>query len=275
MSPTLIDEPLCKTGINQRCTFFFLGKRVACLSAFAPRKPCQYYLFWTSFFVELSHQGQILKLISKSTQPNPGHQHLTLSHLQFRQIKTCVPNLEISTSLQNWRQKTCTKPFIIFVESKSRTKSPAHQGTRWNWLPKRLPNPGNQHLALSNLCSWNLEGKPGKITSVPANLDRWISLRKLALKVRRNCVLGKIVMTCLSTLSPLKTFQSGQLIWGMQKKSMAKIQEVHGFIRFTDKNMYVLNIHNMPKIFWGAWPLIIFERPKCSKVLVSLVQVEC
>ena len=25
MSPTLIDEPLCKTGINQRCTFFFLG----------------------------------------------------------------------------------------------------------------------------------------------------------------------------------------------------------------------------------------------------------
>ena len=34
--------------------------------------------------------------------------------------------------------------------------------------------------------------------------------------------------------------------------------------------MYVLNIHNMPKIFWGAWPLIIFERPKCSKVLVPL-----
>ena len=58
---------------------FFLGKRVACLSAFAPRKPCQYYLFWTSFFVELSHQGQLLKLISKSTQPNPGYQHLTLS----------------------------------------------------------------------------------------------------------------------------------------------------------------------------------------------------
>ena len=24
MSPTLIDEPLCKTGINQRCTFYFL-----------------------------------------------------------------------------------------------------------------------------------------------------------------------------------------------------------------------------------------------------------
>ena len=34
--------------------------------------------------------------------------------------------------------------------------------------------------------------------------------------------------------------------------------------------MYVLNIHNMPKIFWGAWPLIILERPKCSKVLVPL-----
>ena len=34
--------------------------------------------------------------------------------------------------------------------------------------------------------------------------------------------------------------------------------------------MYVLNIHNMHKIFWGAWPLIIFERPKCSKVLVPL-----
>ena len=34
--------------------------------------------------------------------------------------------------------------------------------------------------------------------------------------------------------------------------------------------MYVLNIHNIPKIFWGAWPLIIFERPKCSKVWVPL-----
>ena len=68
MSPTLIDEPLCKTGINQRCTCFFLGKRVTCLSAFAPwkRKPCQYYLSsWNPFFVELSHQGQILKLIEK------------------------------------------------------------------------------------------------------------------------------------------------------------------------------------------------------------------
>ena len=32
--------------------------------------------------------------------------------------------------------------------------------------------------------------------------------------------------------------------------------------------MYVLNIHNIPKIFWGAWPLIMFERPKCSKVWV-------
>ena len=34
--------------------------------------------------------------------------------------------------------------------------------------------------------------------------------------------------------------------------------------------MYVLNIHNMPKIFWGAWPLTILERPNCSKVLVPL-----
>ena len=34
--------------------------------------------------------------------------------------------------------------------------------------------------------------------------------------------------------------------------------------------MYALNIHNMPKIFWGAWPLITLERPKCSKVLVPL-----
>ena len=34
--------------------------------------------------------------------------------------------------------------------------------------------------------------------------------------------------------------------------------------------MYVQNIHNMPKIFWGAWPLTILERPNCSKVLVPL-----
>ena len=33
---------------------------------------------------------------------------------------------------------------------------------------------------------------------------------------------------------------------------------------------YVLNIHNMPKIFWGAWPLTTLERPKCSKVWVPL-----
>ena len=30
----------------------------------------------------------------------------------------------------------------------------------WNWFQKKLPNPGNQHLTLSNLCSWSLEGKP-------------------------------------------------------------------------------------------------------------------
>ena len=33
---------------------------------------------------------------------------------------------------------------------------------------------------------------------------------------------------------------------------------------------YVLNIHNIPKIFWGAWPLTTLERPKCSKVWVPL-----
>ena len=27
--------------------------------------------------------------------------------------KTCVPNLEISTSLQNWRQKTCTNVYLL------------------------------------------------------------------------------------------------------------------------------------------------------------------
>ena len=68
MSPTLIDEPLCKTGINHRCTFF-LGKRVTCLSAFAPRKrkPCQYYLLLEIHFLLNFHdQGQILKLIQKT-----------------------------------------------------------------------------------------------------------------------------------------------------------------------------------------------------------------
>ena len=31
--------------------------------------------------------------------------------------------------------------------------------------------------------------------------------------------------------------------------------------------MYVFQIHNMAKIFWGAWPLVILEVPKCSKLM--------
>ena len=87
---------------------FFLGKRVTCLSAFAPRKrkPCQYYLHF------------LLKTMSKT------------NHIQNK-----VSSLK-SICL------TCASRTNTEIDSK-----------------KRLPNPGNQHLTLSNLCSWSLEGK--------------------------------------------------------------------------------------------------------------------
>ena len=31
--------------------------------------------------------------------------------------------------------------------------------------------------------------------------------------------------------------------------------------------MYVFQIHNMAKIFWGAWPLVILEVPQCLKLM--------
>lgn len=66
MIPTLIDEPLRKTGIKQRCTkIIFLGELWHVSLALAPRKPVNIIL--KSSFVELSHQGQILKLIQNTS----------------------------------------------------------------------------------------------------------------------------------------------------------------------------------------------------------------
>ena len=181
-------------------------------------------------------------------------------HLQFQQIKPVCPTLryqplckigvkKLALSLFTWDSSEMFT-FIIFVKSKSRTKSPAHQGHTEIDSKKgyQILETNTSPCPIFALETWR---GSLKITSVPANLDRWISLRKMALKVRRKCVLGKIVMTCLSTLSPLKTFQSGQLIWGMQKKSMAKIQEVHGFIRFTDKTCMSQIFTTCPKYFEG------------------------
>ena len=84
MSPTLIDEPLCKTGISHRCTFFswetcdmFISFRttetetMSILSPLPLEKPCQKQIIsrtkfphWNPF-VWPAHQGQTLKLISK------------------------------------------------------------------------------------------------------------------------------------------------------------------------------------------------------------------
>ena len=66
MTPTLIDEPFRKTGIKQRCTkIIFLGELWHVSLALAPRKPVNIIL--KSSFVELSHQGQILKLIQNTS----------------------------------------------------------------------------------------------------------------------------------------------------------------------------------------------------------------
>ena len=76
------------------------------------------------------------------------------------------------------------------------------------------------------------------------------------------------VVTCLATLSLLKTFQSwGHLFWGMQgkKELRAKIQEAHGFVRFTDQT-YTHERSTKCSIYfegpWGARPLVIVEGSK-------------
>lgn len=243
MSPTLIDEPLCKTGINHRCTFFswetcgmFISFRATeTLSILSLLNVILCWTFTSRTNIEIDLKKHATKSWIPASHP---------VHLQFQQIKPVCPTLryqplckigvkKLALSLFTWDSSEMFT-FIIFVKSKSRTKSPAHQGHTEIDSKKgyQILETNTSPCPIFALETWR---GSLKITSVPANLDRWISLRKLALKVRRNCVLGKIVMTCLSTLSPLKTFQSGQLIWGMQKKSMAKIQEVHGFIRFTDK----------------------------------------
>ena len=188
-----------------------------------------------------------------------------------RRNKIYVPNLDRWTPLQNWHQpqvhifswETCDM-FISFRTTETETMSilsplplekpcqkqiisrtkfphwnpfvwPAHQGQTLKLIPKKGYQILETNISPCPIFALEAWRENLKITSVSANLDRWISLKKLALKVCKNCFLGKLVVACLSTLSPLRTFQSGQLIWGMQKKSMAKIQEVHGFIRFTDK----------------------------------------
>ena len=84
------------------------------------------------------------------------------------------------------------------------------------------------------------------------------------------------VVTCLATLSLLRTCQScGHHFWGMQgkKKLRAKIQEAHGFVRFTDQTYTHERSTKCSKYFegpWGARPLVIVEGPKCSKIMITL-----
>jgi hypothetical protein len=65
---------------------FFLGKRVTCLSAFAPRKrkPCQYYLLLKSIFCWTFTSRTNIEIDPKNTQPNPGYQRLTRSTFSSR-----------------------------------------------------------------------------------------------------------------------------------------------------------------------------------------------
>ena len=121
--------------------------------------------------------------------------------------------------------------YHICKKIKSRTKSPhwnpffepAHQGQPLKFIPKKgYPNPGNQHLTLSNLCLLlKLGGKTWKEHLYPLTLigEWWIPLKTTGIKgVQKVFFFGKLVVTCLSTLSLLRTFQSGQLICGMQGK---------------------------------------------------------
>ena len=93
-------------------------------------------------------------------------------------------------------------------------------------------------------------------------------LKKLAWKVRKKCFVGK--------LWHVVTFQSCEHhFWGMEgKKNLrAKIQEAHGFVRFTDQTYTHERSTKCSKYFegpWGARPLVTVEGPKCSKMMVTL-----
>ena len=59
-------------------------------------------------------------------------------------------------------------------------------------------------------------------------------------------------------------------IWSMREKKRW-LKSRRSMVAWDSQiKTYVLNIHNIPKIFWGAWPLTTLERPKCSKVWVPL-----
>ena len=152
-------------------------------------------------------------------------------HLQFQQIKPVCPTLryqplckigvkKLALSLFTWDSSEMFT-FIIFVKSKSRTTSPAHQGHTEIDSKKgyQILETNTSPCPIFALETWR---GSLKITSVPANLDRWISLRKLALKVRRNCVLGKIVMTCLSTYLRWKPFKVASLSEACRKNRWLK-----------------------------------------------------
>ena len=101
----------------EMCDMFSSFRTTDTLSILSPLK---------SFFVELSHQGQILKLIKKHTQPNPGNQHLTRStfssrtvasthrgtRLEMQEIKSVSPTL-ISTHLQNQHQTRLAPHYLL------------------------------------------------------------------------------------------------------------------------------------------------------------------
>ena len=58
-----------------------------------------------------------------------------------------------------------------------------------------------------------------------------------------------------------------------KKELRAKIQEAHGFVRFTDQTYTHERSTKCSKYFegpWGARPLVTVEGPKCSKMMVTL-----
>ena len=159
-------------------------------------------------------------------------------HLWLERKKQQPWLMKLMKTLQNWHQTVAKVHEVYFVEHCCHVYQ-THRYTFPHLEPycfwtfrsryvkilnltqtKRLPNP--VLLLFPDSCfdqaGRSLEEKPRRNKIYVPNLDRWISLNKLALKVCKNCFLGKLIVTCLSTLSLLRTFQSGQLICGMREK---------------------------------------------------------
>jgi len=98
----------------------------------------------------------------------------------------------------------------------------------------------------------------------------------MALKVCKNCFLGKLVCDMFVNFISVENLSKWPAyLWHAgEKKTMAKIQEVHGCMRFTDKNVCSKYSQHAQNILRGL-TFDHFGTPKMLQSMGTLVQVEC